>query len=259
MTTKTPVCRSALSSSIVALVVAASASSGGVHAQTVSGVAVDESGARVPSALVTLRGPGGSVEASARADERGAFVLTVPVRGQYRIHADAPGHLPFVSTLFDLGVDRPYEIELEMRTAPAGSIGGDIPEERYLEWLRRFAPDSRQRDKKLISGRAWRELAAGRDLYEALEMADFPRVRFRRTPGGFCATSGSSTGCMGIGVLAHGATPRLIDLHPDEVEAVLYVGPGVRSAPTRNSMGWTESQVNAQILLFLSGYLDRGG
>ncbi len=244
--------------SIVALTVAGGGPADAV-AQTVSGVAVNETGLRVVGAVVSLRTAGGSAATSARTDEQGAFVLEVPGRGQYRIQADAPGHLPFVSALFDLGVDHPYEIELEMRTAPAGSIGGDIPEERYLEWVRRFAPDARQRDKKVVAGRAWRELASGRDLYEALELADFPRVRFRRTPGGFCAMSGSSSGCMEIGVLAHGATPRLIDLHPDEVEAVLYLGPGVRSAPTRGSMGWTESQVNARILLFLNGYLDRGG
>ena len=228
------------------------------RAQTVSGVVTNPSGAAVAGVAVSLRTADGDVEAEATSAGDGRFALTIPASGEYRIHADAVGHRPTVSLLFDLRGEGIYQIDVEVSPVQAATWAQDFPPERYDAWGRANVRQWATRDVVIVSGAEWRALADGHDLVEALEAADFPRVRIRREPDGFCARSGSSTKCMFVLSLTNGAQGRLRDVMPDEVEAVAYVGPTVSSGPTQMTMGWQESAVNAAIILFMRGYLTDG-
>jgi hypothetical protein len=224
----------------------------------VSGVVVNQAGATVAGVAVSLRTADGDIEAEAASAGDGTFVLTIPESGEYRIHADATGHLPTVSLLFDLRGDGLYQMDVEVQQSSAMATSPEFAREVYEDWVRSNVSAWNTRDVVIVSGSEWREIAAGRDLVEALELADFPRVRIRRTPDGFCVRSGSSTRCMSVTPLTNGPVGRLRDISPDQVEAVVYVGPTVASGPTQMTMGWQESAVNARLILFMHGYLLSG-
>jgi len=228
------------------------------QAQTVSGVVTNPSGAAVAGVAVSLRTADGDVEAEGASAGDGHFALTIPESGEYRIHADAAGHLPTVSLLFELRGEGVYQIDVEVSPVQSATWAQDFPRERYEDWGRSNINRWETRDVVIVSGAEWREVAGGRDLVEALEAADFPRVRIRREPDGFCARSGSSAKCMFVVRLTNGAQGRLRDVSPDQVEAAIYIGPTVSSGPTQMTMGWQESAVNASIILFMRGYLIDG-
>lgn len=226
-------------------------------AQSITGVVSNELGVPVASVALTLRDGSGEIQSEALSGTDGAFELAIPRPGEYRVHAHAAGHTGTVSPLLALDAGR-YEVDVEVRTVPSGRLNVEVPAERYLEWMASRMPDTRTRETVAIVGREWRDVATGRDLVEALNLAGFPKVFVRRTPQGLCATSGVSGKCMGVIPIGHGAISRLRDLTPDEIEAVIYVGPTVRSGPSAGEMRWDERFVNAEILLFLNGYFIGG-
>ena len=228
-----------------------------VHAQTISGTVIDDLGAAVPNARVSLRLPDGEVASETTAGADGVFVLEVPESGEYHVAADAAGHLPLHSRLLAIDATRSFDLDLELSRAAAETIEHEVPPERYEEWVRKFVRDWRTRQVVVVPGPEWRSAAAGRTLYEALEMLDLPGISYRDVGNGrLCPQSRSSTRCLPVSVLSHGATTRLRDIEADEVDGLVFLGPGVWSGPTPGgAMSWSERRVPAQIILFLEGYL----
>ena len=219
-------------------------------AQTVSGVVTNQEGAAVAGVAVSLRTVDGDVETGTLSAGNGRYTLEIPQSGEYRIHADAAGHLPTVSHLFDLRGEGLYQIDVEVHATQTGiGIGG-----LYAEWGRSNIHEWTTRDVVILSGAQWREISAGRDLVEALEMADFPGVSIQRRPLEFCPRFESDFNCMKVLRLTDGPERLLRDVTPDDVEAVVYVGPTVTGVSRGTDMGWRETTVNPSLILFMHGY-----
>ena len=223
-------------------------------AQSVSGAVTDQLGRAVPAAVVTLRDAAGVIQAEASTDSEGNFQLVVPRSGEYRLVADALGHLQTESLLFAMTTDGDYALDIEIQTARSLGVRRDAPEARYAEWVRSRTSDWRTRDLIVVSGQEWRDIAIGRDMVEALRLAGFPRLTLRRTPEGFCAHSGAAAECLDVVVVAHGAPPRLRDIGTGEIDGVVHVSRGSRPGPRVGAMGPWQNRSHETLLLFMRGY-----
>ena len=93
--------------------------------------------------------------------------------------------------------DGRYQIDVEVQESPDAVRAPYAPGWVYEEWVRSHVEAWQTRDIVIVSGPEWRDVAAGRGLLEALELADFPRMSFTRTiqPGmvGLRAMNGRSS------------------------------------------------------------------
>ena len=128
------------------------------HAQTISGTVIDDLGAAVPNARVSLRLPDGEVASKTTAGADGVFVLQVPESGEYHLAADATGHLPLNSRLLAIDATRSFELDLQLNRAAAEMVEHEVPLERYEEWVRKFVRDWRTRQVVVVPGPEWHPL-----------------------------------------------------------------------------------------------------
>ena len=229
---------------------------GGVEAQTLSGTVVESTGAAVGAVTVTLRSRDGDVVGEAQSAADGSYQLRIPAAGEYRLHAGGGGYRVTESPLFELAADRVYVFDLEVTPSPPASMSA-APAGRaaYLDWVRSRVDAWQTRDITIVEGQEWREAAAGRDLLGALEAAGLPGVRWERQGDRLCGRTRATTQCLRPLLLNHGATPRVLDVAADQVDAIVLVGPRIYSAPTPGAMGWEERVEQGGVFVFMNGYL----
>lgn len=135
----------------------------------------------------------------------------------------------------------------------------DLPGERYMEWVRGSVDSWQKRDVEMVLGQDWQDVAAGRDLLEALRQTDLPLERWEphpRFPGRICPRTRSTGQCATVSYLSdEKRTGDLLDLPPSAIEAVIWVGPTNSSGLSTERMAWDAQFEVERVILFARGYL----
>ena len=134
----------------------------------------------------------------------------------------------------------------------------DPPPELYEEWVQKWVDSWQMRDVEMVLGQEWRDASAGRDLLEALRQTDLPLERWEphpRFPGRICPRTRSSAECATVTYMTNERRGDLRDVHPSEIEAVVWVGSMISSGPAPERMAWDAQFEVERVILFGRGYL----
>ncbi len=135
----------------------------------------------------------------------------------------------------------------------------DLSSERVMEWVRESVDSWQKRDVEMALGQEWWEVAAGRDLLEALRQTGLPLERWEphpRFPGRLCPRTRATGQCATVSYMSHERrTGDLLDLPPSAVEAVIWVGPTNARGLSTERMTWDAQLEVERVILFARGYL----
>ncbi len=234
---------------------------GVADAQTASGVVVTEAdGAPVDGASVALVDTAGAAAAVTSSDSLGAFSLTAPSAGRFRIVVQQPGFERFASRLVDLDARRRQQVRVELTVSPI-PLPGIVVETEANRAARRELVYYGVRLNDLGSRFISPESVAKREM-TARDVGDI--VRWQAIPGVEVlnrSNSGGITPNLCVRLSRHPGTCALIVLNNvviDAGSAALYPPNAVAwmavLRPTEAVLAFGTRAADGALLIFTKGF-----
>lgn len=161
-------------------------------AQELRGLVLEDgTGRAIVGALLRLLDTDGEGNALAIADSSGAYVLSVPAPGEYRISTEAFGYEPILSHLLSVGQRESYTVDVVLTPAPIGLPGLDVSADRYAELERGLRlvigvhPRS-LRNAPILRPEIEEHVAKAHGVADLVRWSNLPSITTRTTTDGPC-------------------------------------------------------------------------
>ena len=189
----------------------------------------DERG--VPGALVRVVDAEGEVEAVAVSDSSGAYRLSAPAEGAFRLTVEAYGYAPFRSHLLRAGTRESYLVDLELEATPLPISGLRVSADRLaeLEDALRLVIGVHPRSLRyepILRPVIEDHVVRAHGLTELVRWSNKPSVVTRETSDGPCF-QWRNRHCLPVYLNGAEVAPAIIPVLPlDMIEMIVIMTPG---------------------------------